>query len=216
MQSGWEKRPTQSKETLLVLSFLPLQFCNWSVHSRGWSNVPDCEQDPRKNPDQKMFPGSQEKFYFEHERCKKANFSLYRRTGEKIKVNLYDCLNFLSLIIVGANHILWRAGRGKPRTPRWDQTLTWEGREESCSHPSHTKEGPEKKKVKLRNTSFNETFIEKSLSKWAWTGSHTRRTVPVQWWPLSWHKLVTICANNREWVRNLGSISSEYGGQRPC
>ena len=150
MQSGWEKRPTQSKETLLVLSFLPLQFCNWSVHSRGWSNVPDCEQDPRKNPDQKMFPGSKEKFYFEHERCKKANFSLYRRTGEKIKVNLYDCLNFLSLIIVGANHILWRAGRGKPRTPRWDQTLTWEGREESCSHPSHTKEGPEKIKSQIK------------------------------------------------------------------
>ena len=72
----------------------------------------DCEQeDPRKNPenpDQKMFPGSQEKFYFylEHEKCKKVSFSLYRRAGEKIKVNFYDCLNFLSLIIVGANHIL--------------------------------------------------------------------------------------------------------------
>ena len=64
----------------------------------------DCEQGPGKNPDQKMFPGSQEKFYLEHdERCEEISYTLHLET---IKVIFYDCLNLLSLIIVGANHTL--------------------------------------------------------------------------------------------------------------
>ena len=55
---------------------------------------------------------------------------------ETIKVIFYDCLNLLSLIIVGANHTLWRAGRGKPQDER-----RWPRRQESwCSHLSDLKE----------------------------------------------------------------------------
>ena len=55
----------------------------------------DCEQGPGKNPDQKMFPGSQEKFYLEHERDVKRSPTLHLETIKVIFMIVLICSHSL-------------------------------------------------------------------------------------------------------------------------